>query len=69
MAKQKPTSLFKNGATTEKQRNELFRQTLIEFIKKYDSSYEHIDFSGYSTTQLVLLKVEMEIFKNSREHI
>lgn len=47
----------------KKQKSELFRQNLIEFIKKYDHSYEHIDFSSYSTTKLVLLKVEIEITK------
>lgn len=63
MKKQKTPRLSINESVSEKQKNELFRENIIEYIKKYDHSYEHTDFSGYSTTKLVLLKVDMEIIK------
>lgn len=56
-------SLIKNKAITEKQKDGLFRQNLIEFIKKQDNSYKNIDFSGYKLTQLIFLKVDVEIRK------
>lgn len=63
MENHEPTRLSNNEASLKKQKSELFRQNLIEFIKKHDHSYEHINFSSYSTTKLVLLKVEIEITK------
>lgn len=63
MKKEKSISLFKIGSTIEEQKSDLFRQALIKFIKKHDKSQEATDFSGYNMTQLVLLKVNIEIQK------
>ncbi len=63
MAKRISTNLLKNRVTTEKQKEQLFRQNLIEFIKKQDYSFKYFDFSAYNITQLVLLKVDMEMKK------
>lgn len=55
-----------SAALTRERENELFRKRIIEYIKQQDNSYEHTDFSGYSITKLVLLKVEIEIIKGGK---
>ncbi len=56
---------LKNEYVTEQKANDLFRENLIRFIKTYDNSYVFTDFSNYSITQLVLLKVNIEIIKKN----
>ena len=56
-------SPIQNRTAIEKQKDEIFRQDLIAFIKKQDNSYANVNLSAYSLTQLVLLKVNMEIRK------